>query len=110
MKIVTIEELQRDVGGLIGDSQSEKVLVTQDGRPVALLIGVEELSDDDREVEESEEFWSMIEQRRIEPTRSFGEVTHELLDLEDLESAASGPTLPSPGGLASSNETKDINR
>ncbi len=59
-----MEQLPKDVAELIVFAQSERVLITRDGRPYAIVVGVENKDAEDLELECSPAFWRMIEERR----------------------------------------------
>jgi hypothetical protein len=47
--------------------------VTKDGKPFAVIVGIEHKDREDLQLEESPEFWKMIEERRQRPTISLAE-------------------------------------
>jgi len=66
MKSIDIAQFSANAQQYVNDSQQEAIVVTRQGKPYAVLHGVEE----DLEMSElahSREFWAMIEQRRREP-------------------------------------------
>ena len=78
MKETTLELLPSAMKQLVRDSQRERVLVTSDGSPVAIIIGIENKNDEDLLLETSSEFWRMIEERRRGPSYRLRDVEHEL--------------------------------
>ena len=64
MKRVALERLPQDVAELIVAAQRERVLITRDGQPYALVVGVENKDEEDLQLEFSPDFWRMIEERR----------------------------------------------
>jgi prevent-host-death family protein len=75
MKRATLDEFSRQAQSFVKASQDERVIVTQNGKPVALVIGLENKDEEDWQLEISSELWRLIEQRRKQPTTP----------LEDLE-------------------------
>ena len=61
-------------------AQQERILVTQNGKPVALVVGLENKDEEDWQLEMSLDFWQMIEERRKRPTMPFQEVVATLFD------------------------------
>ncbi len=59
------------------DAQQERVVLTWEGRPVALLIGIDE---EQAQLETSDKFWKLITERRAEPTLSRAELERRLGD------------------------------
>jgi antitoxin (DNA-binding transcriptional repressor) of toxin-antitoxin stability system len=59
-----------DLGACVQDAQQERVVITREGKPVALIIGVEGLDVEQLELGSNPRFWTLIEARRKQPTRS----------------------------------------
>ena len=68
MKTVDIGQTNLDV--CVNDAQSERVVVTRGGAPVALVIGVQGLDEEQIALGTSEKFWRLISERRNEKTIS----------------------------------------
>jgi antitoxin (DNA-binding transcriptional repressor) of toxin-antitoxin stability system len=66
MKRVDIHETDLDT--CVVDAQSDRVVITRGGSPVALVVGVEGLDAEQVQLGASDEFWKLISQRRKEPT------------------------------------------
>ncbi len=66
MKTVDIQETNLDACVL--DAQSDRVVVTRGGNPVAIVVGIEGLDVEQTELGVSDEFWKLISARRTEPT------------------------------------------
>lgn len=66
----TIDAAQTGLGSSLDDAQRERVVITRGGRPVAVLVGVQGLDDEQLELCRSDEFWRLISERREEPTLS----------------------------------------
>jgi antitoxin (DNA-binding transcriptional repressor) of toxin-antitoxin stability system len=64
MKRVALEQLPQEIAELITSAQHERVVITRDGQPYALMVGVENKDEEDLGLEFSPEFWRMIEERR----------------------------------------------
>ena len=64
MKQVALEQLPPDIAELIVAAQNQRVVVTRNGQPYALLVGVENKDEEDLQLEFSPDFWRMIEERR----------------------------------------------
>ena len=63
-------------------AQHERVLVTQDGKPLALLVGLENKDQEDWDLQTSPAFWQMVEERRGRPTVPLAAVEASLFDDE----------------------------
>jgi prevent-host-death family protein len=82
MKEATIEQLSRDPEGTLEAAQNERILVTRDGEPLAVIVGVEYKDAEDLQLEASADFWRMIEERRRQPTVRLADVEAEILTHE----------------------------
>lgn len=68
MKEMTLEQFSKRPKVFIKDAQREQVLVTQNGEPLALIVGIKNKDEEDWKLETSRDFWRMIEERRKRPT------------------------------------------
>ena len=66
MKTVDMQETNLDA--CVAAAQSDRVVVTRGGNPVALVVGVQGLDEEQAELGASDEFWKLISARRKEPT------------------------------------------
>ncbi|MCI0463392.1 MAG: hypothetical protein L0Z62_41170 [Gemmataceae bacterium] len=79
MKRVALEQLPQEIAELIVSAQHERVLITRQGQPYALVVGVENKDEEDLQLEFSPAFWRLIEERRRqEASVSLEEVMAEL--------------------------------
>ena len=81
MKTLGMEQATLDV--CVREAQGDRVLVTRDGRPVAMVVGLADLDEDQLQLGASDKFWKLITARRKQPT-----VTR--VELERLAGAAEG--------------------
>jgi hypothetical protein len=81
MKSVEAGQFAANVDQYLLDSQSEAIVVTRSGRPCAVVRGVD-YDDEQMELANSPEFWSMIRERRAGPTIPW-EVAKKQLDSLD---------------------------
>jgi len=68
VKTVDIDHTSLDA--CVTDAQSERVVITRGGSPVALMVGVQGLDEDQIELGVSDKFWRLITERRSEGTLS----------------------------------------
>ena len=78
MREATIEEFARQLQALVDASQHERIVVTRNGKPVAVLLGIENKDAEDLRLEASPEFWRLIEERRKRPTARLEDVEADL--------------------------------
>ena len=81
MKTVEAGHFAANVEQYLRDSLSEAIIVTQAGRPCAVVHGLE-YDDEQMQLADSPEFWKMINERRQRPTIPW-EIAKR--DLESLE-------------------------
>jgi prevent-host-death family protein len=80
MKKTTLESFTSDPGHFLEEARSERILVTKNGRPMAVVMGVDEMDEEDIGYATSPEFWRMIEERRRQPTIPLEEVERLLIE------------------------------
>lgn len=78
MKTTTIERFAEDVQGLLDAAQRERLLVMRNGKPYAMIVRVENKEEEDFRLEDSADFWNMIEDRRKSPTVPLDDAETEL--------------------------------
>jgi hypothetical protein len=62
----------------VNDAQHDRVLLTREGHPVALVVGVDGLDEEQVRLSSSPEFWKLIEESRRRKTISREELEHRL--------------------------------
>jgi PHD/YefM family antitoxin component YafN of YafNO toxin-antitoxin module len=72
MKTMSLEKIAIDA--CIHNAQKDRVLITRNGKPVALVIGVEGMDREQLELGCSNKFWSLIMERRSQKIISRNEV------------------------------------
>lgn len=82
MKTIDIVQFSQNPQQYVDDSQQEAIVVTRHGKPCAVLHGI---GDDleSSELSHSHEFWTMIEQRRREPTIPWDIAKQQLESLDE---------------------------
>jgi antitoxin (DNA-binding transcriptional repressor) of toxin-antitoxin stability system len=76
MKTIGLEHATLEL--CIKDARRERVVVTRKGKPVALVVGVEGLDEEELQLGSSKEFWTLIEKRRRQRTISRAELEKKL--------------------------------
>lgn len=66
MKNVSTKELETNVDAVLSFAQSERVLISRQGKPCAVLVGVEDYDAEDLRLASSHDFWRMIHERRTQ--------------------------------------------
>ncbi len=81
MKRIGIEESTLDA--CVRDAQRERILITRSGIPVALVVGIEGLDEEQVQLGSSEEFWKFITERRAQKTVDRAELEKKI-DQRDI--------------------------
>ncbi len=68
MKTVSVRDLQKGIKQCVKDSQRERVVITQRGKPAAVIIGVEGADWETLAFAADPAFWRQIELRRRQRT------------------------------------------
>ncbi len=68
MKTISVRDLQKKIRESVDEAQKDRVVVTRNGKPAALLIGVEGQDWETVVLQASAPFWKLIEKRRREKT------------------------------------------
>ena len=79
MKPIAVEELSNGIESLLKEAQKERVLLTRQGKPCAVLFGLENLDEEDWQLARSADFWQMIQERRKGPLIPLVDVKRRLL-------------------------------
>jgi len=62
----------------VSEAQRERVVITRNGKPVALIIGVEGLDEEQLQLGSSDKFWRLIAERRAQKTMSRAELEQSI--------------------------------
>jgi antitoxin (DNA-binding transcriptional repressor) of toxin-antitoxin stability system len=64
----TIGLKQATLDACIKNAQQERVVITRNGKPIALIVGVEGMDKEQLQLGSSDKFWKLIEKRRKDKT------------------------------------------
>jgi len=78
MKQVSVE--RTDLELCVSQAQRHRVVITRQGKPVALLVGVKGLDREQLALGSADKFWKLITQRRKQGTISRAELERRLRD------------------------------
>jgi prevent-host-death family protein len=76
MKLVSLDRATLDA--CVRDAQRERVIITRNGKPVALIVGVEGLDEEQLQLGASDKFWKLITERRTQKTMSRAELEQKI--------------------------------
>ena len=66
MKTIGLEHATLEL--CIKDARRERVVLTRKGKPVALMVGVKGMDEEQLQLGSSDKFWTLIEKRRRQKT------------------------------------------
>ena len=78
MKTIQIEKATLD--SCIAEAQQDRVVITRNGAPVAMIVGVGGLDEEHVQLSGSDTFWELITERRQQKSLSRAEVERRLSD------------------------------
>jgi antitoxin (DNA-binding transcriptional repressor) of toxin-antitoxin stability system len=81
MKTVGIEKTT--IASCVKDAQEDRVLLTRHGKPVAMVIGLEDMDEEQLALGHSEAFWKLIRARRAEDTLTRAELEEAIAKRSD---------------------------
>jgi PHD/YefM family antitoxin component YafN of YafNO toxin-antitoxin module len=64
MTKATVKQFAKDVEAYLAAAQRQRVVVTRNGKPIAIVVGMEHKDAEDFGYMTSPEFWRMIDERR----------------------------------------------
>ncbi len=68
--MIKIDLKRADLDTCVTDAQHERVVITRDGKPIALIVGVEGMDEEQLQLGSSAKFWQLITERRKQKTMS----------------------------------------
>ena len=67
-----------DLDSVIENAQHERLIITRNGKPVALIVGVAGMDEEQLELGSSAKFWRLIAERRTQKTLSRAELEQRI--------------------------------
>jgi prevent-host-death family protein len=91
MKVLAIREAKAGLSATLDEAQHERVLITRNGKPSAIVIGVEGHDYEDVLLMSNPRFWEMIEASRKDPTTyTMDEIRRHFAEKDAKEQATPG--------------------
>ena len=78
MKTINVRDFQKRIRETVETAQTERVVLTRHGEPVALVVGLEGMEWEDIVLQTSRPFWKLIEKRRDQETVPLHEIRERL--------------------------------
>ncbi|MFQ5340217.1 MAG: hypothetical protein ACE5F6_01590 [Anaerolineae bacterium] len=76
--MITIDLKQASLDVCVDDAQRERIVITRNGKPVMLIIGVEGMDEEQLQLGSSDKFWRLITDRRAQKTLSRAELEQRI--------------------------------
>jgi antitoxin (DNA-binding transcriptional repressor) of toxin-antitoxin stability system len=76
MKQVVLEKT--DLESCISQAQQERVVIVRNGKPIALIVGIEGMDPEQLELGSNKKFWELITRRRKQKGISRGKLEKKL--------------------------------
>ncbi len=80
--MITIGLEQATLDGCIDEAQHERVIITRNGKPIALIVNVEGLDEEELELGSSDKFWRLMTERRAQKTISRAQLEEHINNLQ----------------------------
>lgn len=78
MKKATVQDLQKHAEEFVAQAQKDRVVITQHGRPAAVLVGVNKTDWESVALQTDPRFWKLIHARRKQTSRPLARVKARL--------------------------------
>jgi len=69
---------QASLDTCVNNAQRERIVITRNGKPVALIIGVEGMDEEQLQLGSSDKFWRLVAERRIQKTMTRAELEQSI--------------------------------
>lgn len=66
--MITVSLEQTTLDACVNEAQHENVIITRNGKPVALIVGIEGMDEEQLQLGSSDKFWQLITERRKQKT------------------------------------------
>jgi antitoxin (DNA-binding transcriptional repressor) of toxin-antitoxin stability system len=76
--MMKIDVKRATLASCVDEAQRERIVLTRNGRPVALVVGVAGMDQEQVQLGSNEKFWKLIEQRRKQKTLSRARLEQKL--------------------------------
>lgn len=66
--MIKMDLKQATLDTCVNNAQRDRVIITRNGKPVALIVGVEGMDEEQLQLGSSNKFWKLIAERRAQKT------------------------------------------
>src|SRR5437870_12186687 len=95
MKLIGLKETS--LAACINDAQHERIVLTRNGKPVALVVGVEGLDAEQLDLGSNPAFWELIARRRRQRTITRAQLEERIRQTAKRQSKAAQRVAPDAG-------------
>ena len=74
MKTISVRDLQKKIRSVMETAQEDQVVITRNGKPIAVVLGIQGEDWETVVLETSKSFWKEIGKRRKDKTISLSEI------------------------------------
>lgn len=85
---------QATLEAAVSEAQLDRVIVTENGRPVAIVIGVANMDEEQLQLGASDQFWTLISERRKQQTISRAELERRLERRDAAQQMLTSTVIP----------------
>lgn len=78
VKTISVRDLQRRIRSVMDTAQRDQVVITRNGQPIAVVVGIEGADRETVAVQTSRSFWKEIARRRDQETISLAEIRRRM--------------------------------
>ena len=78
MKTISVRDLQKRIRSVMDTAQRDQVVITRNGQPIAVVVGIEGVDWETVAVETNRSFWKEIARRRDQETISLAEIRRRM--------------------------------
>ena len=76
--MIKVDLNKTNLDSVVQNAQHERLVIMRDGKPVALIVGVEGMDEEQLELGSSAKFWQLMAARRAQKTISRAELEQRL--------------------------------
>ena len=76
--MIKIDAGKTNLDTCIDRAQRDRVVITRDGKPVALIVGIEGMDEEQIQLGSSDKFWKLVTEWRQEKTMSRAELEERI--------------------------------
>ncbi len=76
--MITIDLKKAVLDICVSDAQRERIVITRNGKPVALIVGIEGMDAEQLQLGSSDKFWRLITERRAQKTMTRAQLEQKL--------------------------------